>query len=65
MVGVTSQGSNRRSQQRSGSGRVGNESDRDRDRNRHRNRNRDAGNKIQGPRKKHTPWCGHPLHTPA
>ncbi|CAI9586169.1 unnamed protein product [Staurois parvus] len=37
MVGVTSQGSSRRSQQRSGSGRVSNE-----------NRNRNAGNKIQG-----------------
>ncbi|CAI9533920.1 unnamed protein product [Staurois parvus] len=49
MVGVTSQGSNRRSQQRSGSGRVGNKSDRD------RNRNRNAGNKIQGPIGKHTP----------
>ncbi|CAI9537104.1 unnamed protein product [Staurois parvus] len=47
MVGVTSQGSNRRSQQRSGSGRVGNKSD--------RNRNRNAGNKIQGPMEKHTP----------
>ncbi|CAI9564568.1 unnamed protein product [Staurois parvus] len=45
MVRVTSQGSNRRSQQRSGSGRVGNESD----------RNRNAGNKIQGPMEKHTP----------
>ncbi|CAI9552240.1 unnamed protein product, partial [Staurois parvus] len=44
MVGVTSQGSNRRSQQRSGSGRVGNE-----------NRNRNAFNKIQGPMEKHTP----------
>ncbi|CAI9612819.1 unnamed protein product [Staurois parvus] len=43
MVGVTSQGSNRRSQQRSGSGR----SD--------RNRNRNAGNKIQGPMEIHTP----------
>ncbi|CAI9559275.1 unnamed protein product, partial [Staurois parvus] len=42
MVGVTSQRSNRRSQQRSGSGRV-------------RNRTRDAGNKIQGPIEKHTP----------
>ncbi|CAI9536315.1 unnamed protein product, partial [Staurois parvus] len=49
MVGVTSQGSNRRSQQRSGSGRVSNELDRNRD------RNRDAGNKIQGPIEKHTP----------
>ncbi|CAI9537108.1 unnamed protein product [Staurois parvus] len=47
MVGVTSQGSNRRSQQRSESGRVGNKSD--------RNRNRNAGNKIQGPMEKHTP----------
>ncbi|CAI9551656.1 unnamed protein product [Staurois parvus] len=58
MVGVTSQGSNRRSQQRSGSGR-------DRD----RNRNRDAGNKEQGPRKNthQGPDCrsGHPLNTPA
>ncbi|CAI9616854.1 unnamed protein product [Staurois parvus] len=44
MVGVTSQGSSRRSQQRSGSGRVGNE-----------NRTRNAGNKIQGPMDKHTP----------
>ncbi|CAI9606678.1 unnamed protein product [Staurois parvus] len=44
MVRVTSQGSNRRSQQRSGSGRVGN-----------KNRNRNAGYKIQGPmEKKHT-----------
>ncbi|CAI9536850.1 unnamed protein product [Staurois parvus] len=59
MVGVTSQGSNRRSQQRSGSGRVGNESDRD----------RDAGNKIQGPRKNTHQGrdcrSGHPLNTPA
>ncbi|CAI9547559.1 unnamed protein product [Staurois parvus] len=46
MVGVTSQGSNRRSQQRSGSGRVSNESVR---------QNRNAGNKIQGPIEKHTP----------
>ncbi|CAI9538766.1 unnamed protein product, partial [Staurois parvus] len=45
MVGVTSQGSNRRSQQRSESGRVGNQS----------GRTRNAGNKIQGPMKKHTP----------
>ncbi|CAI9537058.1 unnamed protein product [Staurois parvus] len=44
MVGVTSQESNRRSQQRSGSGRVGSES----------GRNRNAG-KIQGPMEKHTP----------
>ncbi|CAI9533386.1 unnamed protein product, partial [Staurois parvus] len=44
MVGVTSQGSNRRSQQRSGSSRVSN-----------KNRNRNAGNKIQGPMEKHTP----------
>ncbi|CAI9560617.1 unnamed protein product, partial [Staurois parvus] len=44
MVGVTSQGSNRRSQQRSGSSRVGN-----------KNRNRNAGNTIQGPMEKHTP----------
>ncbi|CAI9602315.1 unnamed protein product [Staurois parvus] len=43
MVGVTSQGSNRRSQQRSGSSRVGN-----------KNRNRNAGNKIQGPMEKKT-----------
>ncbi|CAI9558210.1 unnamed protein product, partial [Staurois parvus] len=42
MVRVTSQGSNRRSQQRSGSSRVG-------------NKNRNAGNKIQGPMEKHTP----------
>ncbi|CAI9598200.1 unnamed protein product, partial [Staurois parvus] len=35
---------NRRSQQRSGSGRVGN-----------KNRNRNAGYKIQGPMEKHTP----------
>ncbi|CAI9545043.1 unnamed protein product, partial [Staurois parvus] len=48
MVGVTSQGSNRRSQQRSESGRVGNQSV-------GRNRNRNAGNKIQGPMEKHTP----------
>ncbi|CAI9589366.1 unnamed protein product, partial [Staurois parvus] len=47
MVRVTSQGSNRRSQQRSGSGRVGNKSG--------RNRNRNAGYKIQGPMEKHTP----------
>ncbi|CAI9599607.1 unnamed protein product [Staurois parvus] len=45
MVRVTSQGSNRRSQQRSGSGRVGNKS----------GRNRNAGYKIQGPMEKHTP----------
>ncbi|CAI9575039.1 unnamed protein product [Staurois parvus] len=45
MVGVTSQGSNRRSQQRSGSDRVGNKS----------GRNRNAGNEIQGPMEKHTP----------
>ncbi|CAI9621867.1 unnamed protein product [Staurois parvus] len=44
MVRVTSQGSNRRSQQRSGSGRVGNKSG--------RNRNRNAGYKIQGPMEK-------------
>ncbi|CAI9568201.1 unnamed protein product, partial [Staurois parvus] len=44
MVRVTSQGSNRRSQQRSGSDRVGNKS-----------RNRNAGYKIQGPMEKHTP----------
>ncbi|CAI9564794.1 unnamed protein product [Staurois parvus] len=44
MVGVTSQGSNTRSQQRSESGRVSNQ-----------NRNRNAGNKIQGPMEKHTP----------
>ncbi|CAI9575108.1 unnamed protein product [Staurois parvus] len=43
MVRVTSQGSNRRSQQRSGSCRVGNKSGRN------RNRNRNAGYKIQGP----------------
>ncbi|CAI9610045.1 unnamed protein product, partial [Staurois parvus] len=49
MVRVTSQGSNRRSQQRSGSGRVGNKSGRN------RNRNRNAGYKIQGPMEKHTP----------
>ncbi|CAI9548667.1 unnamed protein product, partial [Staurois parvus] len=48
MVGVTSQGSNRRSQQRSGSSRVSNKSG--------RNRNRNAGNKIQGPMENHTPW---------
>ncbi|CAI9623001.1 unnamed protein product [Staurois parvus] len=63
MVGVTSQGSNRRSQQRSRSGRVSNESDRD------MNRNRDAGNKIQGPRKNTHQGTdcrsGHPLNTPA
>ncbi|CAI9567963.1 unnamed protein product [Staurois parvus] len=47
MVRVTSQGSNRRSQQRSGSGRVGNKSG--------RNRNRNTGYKIQGPMEKHTP----------
>ncbi|CAI9548920.1 unnamed protein product, partial [Staurois parvus] len=47
MVRVTSQGSNRRGQQRSGSGRVGNKSG--------RNRNRNAGYKIQGPMEKHTP----------
>ncbi|CAI9609526.1 unnamed protein product [Staurois parvus] len=47
MVRVTSQGSNRRSQQRSGSGRVGNKSG--------RNRNSNAGYKIQGPMEKHTP----------
>ncbi|CAI9624660.1 unnamed protein product [Staurois parvus] len=61
MVGVTSQGSNRRSQQRSRSGRVSNESD--------RNRDRDAGNKIQGPRKNTHQGTdcrsGHPLNTPA
>ncbi|CAI9585571.1 unnamed protein product [Staurois parvus] len=59
MVGVTSQGSNRRSQQRSGSGRVGNKSD----------RNRNAGNKIQGPMKNTHQGTdcrsGHPLNTPA
>ncbi|CAI9548043.1 unnamed protein product, partial [Staurois parvus] len=44
MAGVTSQGSTRRSQQRSRSGRVGNT-----------NRNRNAGNKIQGHMEKHTP----------
>ncbi|CAI9604665.1 unnamed protein product, partial [Staurois parvus] len=49
MVRVTSQGSNRRSQQRSGSGRVGNKSGRNRD------RNRNAGYKIQRPMEKHTP----------
>ncbi|CAI9550829.1 unnamed protein product, partial [Staurois parvus] len=59
VVGVTSQGSNRRGQQRSGSGRVGNE-----------NRNRNAGNKIQGPMEKNTHQgtdcrSGHPLNTPA
>ncbi|CAI9563082.1 unnamed protein product [Staurois parvus] len=44
MARVTSQGSNRRSQQRSGSSRVSNQT-----------RNRNAGNKIQGPmEKKHT-----------
>ncbi|CAI9621227.1 unnamed protein product, partial [Staurois parvus] len=37
---------NRRSQQRSGSGRVGNKSG--------RNRNRNAGYKLQGPMEKHT-----------
>ncbi|CAI9543710.1 unnamed protein product [Staurois parvus] len=47
MVRVTSQGSNRRSQQRSGSGRVGNSNQ--------SGRNRNAGNKIQGPIEKHTP----------
>ncbi|CAI9535278.1 unnamed protein product [Staurois parvus] len=61
MVRVTSQGSNRRSQQRSGSGRVGNKSG--------RNRNRNAGYKIQGPMEKHTHQgtdcrSGHPLNTP-
>ncbi|CAI9575828.1 unnamed protein product, partial [Staurois parvus] len=45
MVRVTSQGSNRRSQQRSGSGRVGNKS----------GGNRNACYKIQGPMEKHTP----------
>ncbi|CAI9606233.1 unnamed protein product, partial [Staurois parvus] len=45
MVRVTSQGSNRRSQQRSGSGRVSNKS----------GKNRNAGYKIQGPMEKHTP----------
>ncbi|CAI9613088.1 unnamed protein product, partial [Staurois parvus] len=44
MVRVTSQGSNRRSQQRSGSGRVSNKS----------GRNRNTGYKIQGPMEKHT-----------
>ncbi|CAI9576063.1 unnamed protein product, partial [Staurois parvus] len=42
MVGVTSQGSNRRSQQRSGSATS------------QSGRNRNAGNKIQGPIEKHT-----------
>ncbi|CAI9622237.1 unnamed protein product, partial [Staurois parvus] len=54
MVGVTSQGSNRRSQQRSGSGWVGNKT-----------RNRNAGNQIQGPWKNthQGPDCrsGHPF----
>ncbi|CAI9622932.1 unnamed protein product [Staurois parvus] len=48
MVGVTSQGSNRRSQQRSGSGRVGNESVR-------QEQEQECRNKIQGPIEKHTP----------
>ncbi|CAI9593533.1 unnamed protein product, partial [Staurois parvus] len=43
MVWFTSQGSNRRSQQRSGSSKVD------------RNRNRNAGNRYRGPWKKHTP----------
>ncbi|CAI9551082.1 unnamed protein product, partial [Staurois parvus] len=42
MVGVTSQGSHRRSQQRSGSGRVSNESD-------------ESVRQEQGPIEKHTP----------
>ncbi|CAI9544867.1 unnamed protein product, partial [Staurois parvus] len=46
MVGVTSQGSNRRSQQRSGSGRVSNKSVR---------QEQECRNKIQGPMEKHTP----------
>ncbi|CAI9584076.1 unnamed protein product [Staurois parvus] len=62
MVRVTSQGSNRRSQQRSGSGRVGNKSGRN------RNRNRNAGYKIQGPWKNTHQGTdcrfGHPLNTP-
>ncbi|CAI9554374.1 unnamed protein product, partial [Staurois parvus] len=48
MVRVTSQESNRRSQQRSGSGWVGNKS----------GRNRNASYKIQGPMENHTPRHG-------
>ncbi|CAI9580946.1 unnamed protein product [Staurois parvus] len=60
MVRVTSQESNRRSQQRSGSGRVGNKSG--------RNRNRNVGYKIQGPMEKNTHQgtdceSGHSLNT--
>ncbi|CAI9539253.1 unnamed protein product, partial [Staurois parvus] len=48
MVMVTSQGSDRRSQQRSGSGRVSNESIR-------QEQEQGCRNKIQGPIEKHTP----------
>ncbi|CAI9612504.1 unnamed protein product [Staurois parvus] len=59
MVRVTSQESNRRSQQRSGSGRVCNKS----------GKKRNAGYKIQGPMEKNTHQgtdcrSGHPLNTP-